>query len=92
MGQGHLICSVPMTSSPATKLFRILASRRGTDCSRLVTRLAPRKPKKALDAEQGWERSSGRKQAAPGCVCGGMSLDLGDLGKEGWGRLTGVSL
>lgn len=23
MGQGHLICSVPMTSSPATKLFRI---------------------------------------------------------------------
>lgn len=37
-----------------------------TDCCRLATGLAPRKPKKALDAKQGWERHSRRKPAAPG--------------------------
>lgn len=80
---------MPVASSPATRLCRSLVSRRGTDCCRLATGLAPRKPKKALDAKQGWERSSRKKQAAPG---GGLSLDLGDSRKEGLEKLSEVRL
>lgn len=69
MGQGLL---------PSHKAVQDPCNRKGTDCCRLATGLAPRKPKKALDAEQCWERSSRRKEAAPG----GGSLDLGDLRKE----------
>ena len=77
---------MPMASSPTTKLCRILASRRGTDCCRLATRLAPRKPKKALDAKQGGRETAGGNKQPLG-VWGKGSLDLGDLEKEGWERL-----
>ena len=75
-----------MASSLTTKLCRILASRRGTDCCRLATRLAPRKPKKALDAKQGGRETAGGNKQPLG-VWGRGSLDLGDLEKEGWERL-----
>ena len=75
-----------MASSPTTKLCRILASRRGTDCCRLATRLAPRKPKKALDAKQGGRETAGGNKQPLG-VWGKGSLDLGDLEKVGWERL-----
>ena len=77
---------MPMASSPTTQLCRILASRRGTDCCRLATRLAPRKPKKALDAKQGGRETAGGNKQPLG-VWGRGSLDLGDLEKEGWERL-----
>lgn len=81
-GQGLLICFVLVASSPATRLCRILASRRGTDRCRLATGPAPRRPRKALDAKQGWERNSRKKQAAPG---GGCHWIWGTSVRRGWG-------
>lgn len=59
--RGLSSASLPTTPSPDTRLYRILARRRGTDCCRLATVLVPRKPK-ALDAQQGWEASGRKKQ------------------------------
>lgn len=89
VGTPHLLCAHGLL--PSHKAVQDPCKRRRTDSCRLATGLAPRKPKKALDAEQGWERSSRKKQAAPVCA-GIVSLDLGDLGKEGWGRLPGMRL
>lgn len=78
---------LPMTPSPDTRLYRILARRRGTDCCRLATVLVPRKPK-ALDAQQGWEASGRKKQPL---VVVGCSWIWGPA-RRGMGKLTQVRL
>lgn len=71
---------------PSHKAGQDPCNRKGTDCCCLATGLAPRKPKKALDAEQGWERSRRKKQAAPGEWCPWI---WGTSGKKGGVRLSG---
>lgn len=84
---------MPMAPSPATRLCRILAGMRGTDCCRLATGPAPRKPKKALDAEQGWEGIRRKKEAAPGVGVGWWCVPgFGERQEGGMEKLPGVRL
>lgn len=82
---------LPTAPFPATGLCGILASMRGTDCCRLATGLAPRKPKKAVDARLGVGRA--QEEAGAPIPVGGFFLDLEASGRRmggAWGE-TGRS-
>lgn len=75
---------------PSHKAVQDSCNRKGTDCCRLATGLAPRKPK-ALDAEHGWERSSRRKILWAGGVSRFGGPQEGGVGKADWGETFGLS-